>query len=126
MTSRLATTAAVFSAILLAGMLAARPAMAGYGAVAYDEDARKVGAAWNEGTQKSANESALRACGSPGCSVRFVVPPAMCGAFATPDKGSAWGGAVRKTVDDAKGAAQQNCQKQAKGSCSVRQSECNK
>ena len=112
--------------ILTAAIVPAGPAAAGYGAVAYDQDARKLGAAWNEDTQKRANEAALRECGSDGCSVRFGVPPDMCGAFATPDSGKAWGGSVRKTIDAAKLAAVKNCQKHAKKQCTVRESQCNK
>ena len=115
--------------LLLCALLAVTPcgaATAGYGAVAYDQAARKQGTAWDAETQKQANETALRDCGSNACSVRFAVPPAMCGAFATPDSGKAWGGAVRKTIDAAKLAAMQNCQKHAKSQCTVRESQCNK
>ena len=118
--------AGILCLILTATVVFAGPAISGYGAVAYDQDKRKLGAAWNEDTQKRANEAALRECGSDGCSVRFSVSPEMCGAFATPDNGKAWGGSVRKTVDAAKFAAVENCQKHAKQKCIVRESQCNK
>ena len=127
MTARRATTAAIALCLsAFVGLLHSRPAMAGYGAVAYDQDARKIGAAWDQDSQKAANEAALRDCASDGCSVRFNVAPAMCGAIATPDKGGAWGGSVRKTLDAAKFAAIKNCQKNAKAQCTVRESQCNK
>ena len=75
------------------------PALAGYGAVAYDQGARKQGFAWDEPTQERAN--ARRDCGSEACKV-IGVPPGKCAALATPDSGPAWGGAVRKSVDEAK------------------------
>ena len=102
------------------------PAVAGYGAVAYDQEKRKQGVAWNENTQQRANEVALRACGSDSCKVRFGVPPGRCAALATPENGPAWGGSVRKTVDDAKLAALKNCQKHAKSKCAMRESGCTK
>jgi Domain of unknown function (DUF4189) len=71
-------------------MLVGAPAVAGYGAVAYDGDARKQGTAWNETTQR-ANQAAPRNCGSDKCKVRFGVPRGMCAALVTPDSGPAWG-----------------------------------
>lgn len=107
------------------------PALAGYGAVAYGQEKRKHGAAWDEETQQRANEVSLRECGSDRCKVRFPVPSSMCAAFATPEfatpeSGPAWGGAVRKSMDQAKFAALKNCQKHAKNKCAVRESKCNK
>lgn len=107
-------------------LLVHMPADAGYGAVAYDQDARKAGYAWDETTQQSANDAARRDCGSDNCKVRFEVPPKMCAAFATPDSGSAWGGARRKSLDDATFAATKKCQKHAKQKCVVRESKCTK
>ena len=99
-------------------------AFAGYGTVAYDQGARKQGFAWDEPTQERANEAAWRDCGAEGCKVRFGVPPGKCAVLATPDSGPAWGGAVRKSVDEAKFAAIKNCQKHAKNKCIVRESKC--
>jgi hypothetical protein len=118
--------AAMLCLTVFAGLLYCRPALAGYGAVAYDQGARKIGTAWDQDSQRAANEAALRECGSDGCSVRFNIAPAMCGAIATPDKGGAWGGSVRKTLDAAKFAAMKNCQKNAKAQCTARESQCNK
>ena len=112
--------------VAVAAFSLARPAFAGYGAVAYDHDARKQGFAWDEESQAKANEAAKRACGSDACKVRFGVGPKMCAAFATPEAGPAWGGSVRKSVDAAKLAALKNCQKHAGEKCVVRESKCNK
>jgi len=115
------------AATVVIGVIAAGgAAMAGYGAVAYDEQARKQGAAWDEDTQQRANETALKACGSEACKVRFPVPPKKCGALASPDAGSAWGGSVRESLDAAKFAAMKNCQKHAKTKCTIREGKCNR
>lgn len=119
-----ATSVAV--AVAVAALFPAVPAFAGYGAVAYDETARKPGYAWDEESQKSANEAAKRDCGSDACKVRFGVGPKLCAALASPDSGPAWGGAVRKSVDAAKLAALKNCQKHAGEKCVVRESKYNK
>jgi hypothetical protein len=102
------------------------PAMAGYGALAYDEQTRKQGFASGEDTQKSADQEAVRKCGSENCKVRFGIPPGQCAAFATPADGPSWGGAVRKSAAAATSAAVQNCQKHAKDKCTIRESQCNK
>ncbi len=97
---RRAMIAAGFSALLV--MIAATPAFAGYGAVAFDEKTAKYGFGWNEDTQKRADEAALQACNSEGCKVVIPVPPRRCAALATGEKGSAWGGNVGATRDAAK------------------------
>lgn len=102
------------------------PAMAGYGAVAYDQETRKHGLAADQESQERADNASLRQCGFERCKVRFGVPPKMCAAFAIPETGPAWGGAVRKSIDDAKFAAMKNCQKHAKAKCIIRESKCDK
>jgi photosystem II stability/assembly factor-like uncharacterized protein len=119
-----AMIAAGFAAILV--ICATAPAFAGYGAVAFDEKAAKYGFAWNEATQKSANEAALQACNSTDCKVVIPVPPRRCAAFATADKGSAWGGNVNASRDAAKLRALENCQKNTSGKCILRGSDCNR
>lgn len=116
----------VLPAAIGLALLIGQPAFAGYGAVAYDTDARKSGFAWDEPTQNQANEAAKRDCGSDNCKARFGVPPGMCAALATPDDGPAWGGAVRKSIDAAIFAAVKNCQKYGKDKCVVRQKNCTK
>ena len=112
-------------ACFLVGPIAA-PALAGYGAFAFDEKSGKYGHSANEQTQKRADEAALKVCGSDACKVVFPVGPGSCGALATAETGNAWGGAVKQTGDAAKLAAIENCQKRTSTQCKVRQSECNK
>jgi hypothetical protein len=117
------TFGAVVTALLVA---AAAPAFAGYGAVAFDEKSAKYGFGWNEETQKRADEMALQGCNSEGCKVVFRVPPKQCGALATGEKGSAWGGNVNRSRDAARLRAIENCQKHSSGKCVLRGSDCNK
>ena len=120
--------AAGFSGVLL--LASAAPAFAGFGAVALDEESGRVGASWDKGSQKQAQDSAMKDCGSPGCRVVFTVPPRHCAALATGEKGKtgkvAWGGADKQTRDAAKLAAVENCQKNTPGKCELRASECNR
>jgi hypothetical protein len=125
---RVNLAAALFVVALSLG--AAAPARAGYGAVALDEETGRHGAGWNEGTQKRADDAALKSCEVAGCKVMFRVPPRHCAALATGEKGKsgkvAWGGADKANRDAAKLAALQNCQKNTSGKCEVRESECNR
>jgi len=114
----------VFGLVFVAMVITSGSAAAGYGAVAYDTEARKAGYAWNENTQQNAEDAARRDCGSDKCKARFSIAPGMCAAFATPESGPAWGGAVRKSLPDATFAAVKNCQKHAKAKCVVRESKC--
>ena len=107
----------------------ATPAGESYGAVAYDQDSGKYGAAWNQPTQATAFQSALKQCASPQCRVH-VVEPKGCGALALSDKDKEghiyWGGADRETLDKAKQDAVAHCRTHTKGGgCTVRISGCN-
>jgi len=110
----------------LAMTAVAAPAFAGYGAVAYDESSGKYGFGWNEKTQRLADEAALRGCTGDQCKIVFRIPPRRCGALATSDDGKIWRGSVRPTVDAAKLAALQNCQKSVRGQCVIRGNGCNR
>ncbi len=114
-----------FSALLVLG-LAAAPAFAGYGAVAFDGKTAKYGFAWNEDTQKRADEAALQACNSADCKVVMPVPPRRCAALATRSRGSTWGGNVGASLDTAKLHALEVCQKHTSGKCVLRGSDCNR
>ena len=117
--------AAAIAAIILM-FAAAQPAQAGFGAVAYDQDAGKFGASWNETTPARANEVALKQCASEHCRV-YPVDPKGCGALALSDKDKAWGGADRERLDAAKNEAIAHCQTHTStGTCTVRVSGCNK
>ena len=102
------------------------PALAQYGAIAWDKETGKYGASWNQGTQKGADEVAMSDCGAGGCKVIIRTERAMCAALATNDSGKYAGGAARKNRDAARIAAMKNCQKGNAGECIVRVTDCNK
>jgi len=105
--------------------LCAAPAFAGFGAIAYNPDSGNRGFAWNYETQQKADEIALRDCGA-GCKIVFRVRPGLCGALASAEKSEIWGGATRPSVDAARLAALENCQKRTGAQCILRGSECNR
>jgi hypothetical protein len=101
------------------------PALAGYGAFAWDRGTGKYGASWNQPSAKRAEEAALGECGASGCEVVKKIGPAMCGAFATTEDGKQAGAAARKSRDAARLAALASCPKKS-GECIVRVTDCNK
>lgn len=114
--------AAMATAIFLG---TAAPALAAFGAVAYDQNTGKYGASFNQPNQSQAFEGALKQCNSPTCRV-YPVEPKGCGALALSDKDKAWGGADRTTLADAKRDAVVHCETHTKaGACTVRVSGCN-
>jgi len=114
------------AAALLAALAIVAPAHAGFGAIAYDENAGKEGMSWNQPSEAKANEEALRQCGSDGCRVHPVSPKA-CGALARSDKDKAWGGAERATLKLAQRDAIGRCKTHTEtGTCIVKASGCNK
>jgi len=120
---RFTQLAAGFAATLLLG---AAPALAGYGAIAFNETTGKYGLSWNEQTQHRAEEIALRDCGGEGCKIVVPVGPRECAALATAEKGTAWGAAKRPNRDAAKLGALEGCQKRTSGKCILRGNECNR
>ena len=102
------------------------PAMAEYGAIAWDKETGKYGASWNKATAQSAAEAALSDCGATGCKVIIRTRPATCAALATNENGKYAGGASRKDRDAARLAALANCKKGNAGECTVRVTDCNK
>jgi hypothetical protein len=105
---------------------AAEPAFAGYGALAYDEAAKKYGLSSNEETQRKAEEVAVKICGADKCKIVFRTVAKECGAIATAETGTAWGGGKDAQRAAAELAAMKNCQKHTKGQCTVRGAECNR
>jgi uncharacterized protein DUF4189 len=117
-------------AALAVPLLAAAPAYADFGAVAYDQNTGKYGASWNQPTQAKAYEAALKQCDSPGCIVHPVEPKG-CGALAVSGKDKDghiyWGGADRVTLTDAERSAVAHCRSHtAAGACTVRVFGCNR
>ncbi len=52
----------LFEPVAVVALVHAASAFAGYGAVAYDQEARKPGFAWDEPSQERVNEAAKRDC----------------------------------------------------------------
>ena len=111
--------------VLLGSSWIAAPAVAQYGAIAWDTETGKYGASWNQDTPKHASEKALSECGATGCKV-IVRPTTFCAALATTADGKASGAAARKNRDAARLAALKNCQKGNTGEGTVRVTDCNK
>jgi len=122
---RSVSTVAVMLA-LASVLLPAAPALAGYGAIAWDHDSGKRGWSWNQPTAQKAAEVAISQCGASGCKVIMRTSAAQCAALATIETGKFVGAAWRKTKDAARLAALANCQKGKAGDCIVRVSDCNK
>jgi hypothetical protein len=116
--------AAGFSAILT--ILAAAPAVAGYGALAHDDETQKYGLSANEDTQSKADDVAMKECGGGKCKIVFRMKPRECGAIATAESGTGWGAGTRPQRAAAELAAVNNCQKRTKGQCKVRGADCNR
>jgi hypothetical protein len=107
-------------------LLAATPAFATYGAIAWDKESGKRGWSWNQPTSQKAAEVAISECGASGCKVVIRTGTGVCAALATTADGKFAGGAARKTKEDARLAAMTNCQKGKAGDCVVRVTDCNK
>ena len=116
-----------FVALLGLGVvpLTAVPALAEYGAIAWDKETGKRGASWHEPTAKRAAEAAIGECGTSGCKVVTSIGPRMCGALAASEDGKKVGAASRKDRDGARVAALKNCPTTS-GECTVRVTDCNK
>ena len=114
--------------VMVAGMVAlgSSPALAGYGAIAYDTETGRYGFSWNEESSHKAEEIALRDCKSKGCKIVIPVGPRECAALASSANGKVWGGKKAGSRDSAKLGALENCQKRTAGKCEIRGSECNK
>jgi hypothetical protein len=107
-------------------LLPALPALAGFGAIAWDRSTGKYGASWNQPTPKRAEEVALSECGASGCQIVQKITPATCAALAMTEDGKHAGAARRKDREAARLAALNNCQKDKAGECVVRAADCNK
>ena len=123
---RRATLAAAALLGLALVQLTAMPAVAQYGAIAWDKETGKYGASWNQDTPKRAEEVALGECGSTGCKVIIRTRRAMCAALATNESGKYAGGASRRDREAARLSALANCKKGKAGECTVRVTDCNK
>jgi hypothetical protein len=120
----MSSAAAMFAVASI--LVSTTPALAGYGAIAWDHDTGKRGWSWNEVTAQKAAEVARSECGASSCKVILRTGAGQCAALATIDTGKFVGAAWRKTKDEARLAALANCQKGKAGDCTIRFSDCNK
>jgi hypothetical protein len=104
----------------------AGPALAQYGAIAYDSANCAWGDSWNYPNQEAANTRALADCKGPGCRVVAKIGPHFCAALAATANCKGWGWASRPTRDAAALGAMQECQHYNAGQCAVRASDCNR
>ena len=111
---------------LAATLLPTAPAVAGYGAIAWDKETGRSGSSWDQSTAAKAKELALSHCGASGCKVVMESGAKQCLALATTQDRKHIGAAARTTQDAARLAAMTNCEKTKSGECVVRFSMCNK
>jgi hypothetical protein len=107
-------------------LLAAMPAFAAFGAIAYDKATGKAGWSWGRTTEKGAEEAAMSRCGTSACKVIMRIGPRVCAALATTQDGKHAGAATRKTPDQARLAALADCKKSKAGDCVIRATPCNR
>lgn len=111
-------------------IMAAGPAFAGYGALAYDESAGKYGLSSNEETQTKADDVATKECGGDKCKIIFRTGPKQCGAIAMVGEAKGpnpvWGAGRAPQRAAAELDAVKNCQKRTKNQCKIRGVECNR
>ena len=97
-----------------------------YGAFALAEGSGKYGYSSNQVSQPAADSAALSGCAAGECKIVFRTGHRQCGALATAENSTAWGGAVRARRDRALLAAMQNCRKHTQlGTCKIRGVVCN-
>ena len=107
-------------------LLAATPALATYGAIAWDKESGKRGWSWDAPTPQKAAAKARSECGASGCML-VVKPTTACAALATTADGKFAGAAARKTKEEARLAALAFLsERSSAGDCVIRVAECNK
>ena len=104
----------------------ATPALAAYGAIAWERGTGRQGWSWDQTTPQKAAELALSACGASGCKVIIHTGAGQCAALAATANGKFIGASARKTESAARIAALTDCQKGKAGDCVVKVSHCNK
>src|SRR5215467_14438364 len=78
---------------------ATAPAVAGYGAIAWDKETGKSGWSWDQPTAAKARTVALSECGTSGCKVVMESAAKQCSAMATTEDRKHIGAAWRTTQD---------------------------
>jgi hypothetical protein len=114
------------AAALLGVLASAGPALADFGAVAYDQQNCAFGRSWRQESARRAADVALAECAHPGCHVVLEVGAGQCGAVAITANCHGFGYAKRPSRDAAELAAMQECQKFNAGQCSPKIVDCNR
>jgi uncharacterized protein DUF4189 len=107
-------------------VVSATPALAAFGAIAWDRGTGRQGWSWDQTTPQKAAELAISACGASDCKVIIHTGTGQCAALAATANGKFIGASARKTEPAARVAALTNCQKGKAGDCVVKVSHCNK
>ena len=114
------------AAAALASCAAAHPALAQYGAIAYDTTNCAWGDSWNYANQAEANAKAIAECKHPGCRVVAQIGPHQCGALAATADCHGWGWFRGPSRDGASLGAMKECQKYNAGQCTVKSNDCDR
>jgi hypothetical protein len=80
-----------------------------WGSIVYDPDNDKWGISWDHPSRRSAVADARSHCGTNKCPIELSFYGNRCGAFAISDK--SWSLVARNSVDEAKNAAIEQCNK---------------
>ena len=108
-------------------LLAATPALAAYGAIAWDKAERQARLELERAYAAKGRRGARSANAAPAGARSSCAPvPVNVPPWRRLTTGKFVGAAARKTKDDARLAALANCQKGKVGDCIVRVSDCNK
>jgi hypothetical protein len=110
----------------LAMMLAAIPARAQYGALAYDPDTRLWGRATDTSSPRDAEATALAYCRSGGCRVVTRTGPGQCSAIAAANDGTRSHWSTRPGRAEVEAAAVERCQYEARQPCHLVVVQCNR
>jgi hypothetical protein len=83
-----------------------------WGSIVYDPDGDKWGISWDHPSRRSAVADARSRCGTSKCLIELSFYGNRCGAFAISDK--SWSLVARNSVEEAKSAATEQCNKAGK------------
>lgn len=120
--SRLVAIAIGVAAILIA----ATPARAQYGALAYDENTRAWGQSHGMGSPREAERTALGYCRSGGCRIVVRTGPGQCSAIAASAHSGTW---YHWSAAGSRGGAEHDairgCERDSGQSCTIQVWQCN-
>jgi hypothetical protein len=94
-----------------------------WGSIVFDPDSKKWGIAWQYQSRRSAVNVARGSCSSSKCPVELSFYGNLCGAFALSERPLSWSMKQRDSLEKAKEAALDECNKAGK-SCRIIDSVC--